>query len=636
MPRSLQLQRLMEHGKYGNPLDRLKELEQNAEIDSVHDVRINNLGEISEDLGTVTAGEFISPASASGSNDPSQADFIGVFQSGDGRVYGSNTYNWGTVKNGEIAVGANISGDLLSGNGSIVQNEAGLDIGPGKLFLGTDGVLGDGDNIFLTTTNFNNILSLSGSGGYSALSTGAPAGAIYCIAKDGSGNIWVGGSFTQIGGVSAWYIAKWNGTNWSKLPGHLNGAVRTIAVVGANVYFGGDFTQLEYNTDERSAYGSNVQLNYIGKSNGTTITAITAVGGTGASSTVRALAVSGTTLYAGGDFTTMLGTSATRVCSIDTTGPTASALSTGLDGTCYSLVYDTDLYAGGTFTGKVKRYNAGVWSTWGTSGPNNTVYALAKTGNDVYAVGAFTSPASYIGKTTSGGAWGAVGAGLAGTGYSVAIDGSNIIAGFDGGEYTQYWNGSAWTSMGTGVNGIVYAVYVDTTWILAGAYTTASGSTMYRISRFSTSTAPTEMSMLDMAEMVDDHAHYHPLVGQIGGTFSAGSSNNYTGLGRSGASTVKEDWELPLGAGTIKGLRAYLKDAQPGTGSLVCTVYKNGSATSLVLTIASGAGAGTKSETTTEVTWADGDRISFQWANNAATASASVRGLSIMFKPSGV
>lgn len=632
MPRSLQLQRLLDHGKYGNPLDRLKKLEQGAEIDSFHDVTVNELGEITENLGTMTAGEFIAPAPSSASNDPAESGFTGVFQSGEGRTYSSNIYNWGLIKSGTLAVGANVSGDFVAQNGNVVFNENGIAIA-GKALIDSAGVLVQGgENIFMDTSNFDGVLSLSGSGGYSALSTGAN-GAIYAVAKDGSGNIWVGGAFTQIGGVSVKYLAKWDGSSWSKpFNGTLNGVVRALAVVGTDVYLGGEFTKLQYGLVAGEPSAPDVTLNYIAKFNGSNIVGVTG-SSTGAQNIVRCFAVNGTTLYAGGDFTAMLGTSATRVCSIDTTGPTASALSTGLDGTVYSLVYSTDLYAGGAFTSKVQRYNGGAWAAWGTSGPNNTVYAIAKSGNDVYAVGAFTSPASYIGKTTSGGAWGAVSTGLAGTGYSVAIDGSNIIAGFDGGEYVKYYNGSAWTSMGTGVNGIVYAIYVDTTWIVAGAYTTADGVTMNRVSRYSTSTAPTSVSLQTALDMLDDHSHYQTLVGQVGGTFSAGTTNNYSGLGRSGSSTTKEDWELPLPAGTVKNLRIYMKDAQPGTGSLVCTVYKNGSATSLVLTIASGAGAGTKSETSTEVSWSDGDRISFNWANNASGASASVRGIAIGHKP---
>jgi len=51
--------------------------------------------------------------------------------------------------------------------------------------------------------------------------------------------------FTGAGGSAANSIAKWNGNNWSALgtglSGGLNGEVRALAVSGSNVYAGGWF-----------------------------------------------------------------------------------------------------------------------------------------------------------------------------------------------------------------------------------------------------------------------------------------------------------------------------------------------------------------------------------------------------------
>lgn len=71
------------------------------------------------------------------------------------------------------------------------------------------------------------------------------------IAVDG-GNLYVGGSFTNVGGVAACNIAKWDGSKWSALgtglglqgffyAGHLFFPVSTLAVKDGVLYAGGQF-----------------------------------------------------------------------------------------------------------------------------------------------------------------------------------------------------------------------------------------------------------------------------------------------------------------------------------------------------------------------------------------------------------
>ncbi len=67
---------------------------------------------------------------------------------------------------------------------------------------------------------------------------------VKAIAVVGS-NVYVGGNFTDVGGIpNIDYIARWDGDSWNSLGGitTLNGAVYAIAVAGANVYVGGNFT----------------------------------------------------------------------------------------------------------------------------------------------------------------------------------------------------------------------------------------------------------------------------------------------------------------------------------------------------------------------------------------------------------
>ncbi|MFH1745882.1 MAG: hypothetical protein ABIG44_02445 [Planctomycetota bacterium] len=76
---------------------------------------------------------------------------------------------------------------------------------------------------------------------------------VYALAvhDDGSGPaLYVGGDFTEAGGVSAWHIARWDGQNWSALPGGtthgMSGPVRDLAVYddgsGPALYAAGEFS----------------------------------------------------------------------------------------------------------------------------------------------------------------------------------------------------------------------------------------------------------------------------------------------------------------------------------------------------------------------------------------------------------
>ena len=51
-----------------------------------------------------------------------------------------------------------------------------------------------------------------------------------------------GGKFTTAGAAAANYIAVWNGSTWSPLGSGMNGEVNALAVLGANLYVGGEFT----------------------------------------------------------------------------------------------------------------------------------------------------------------------------------------------------------------------------------------------------------------------------------------------------------------------------------------------------------------------------------------------------------
>ena len=68
---------------------------------------------------------------------------------------------------------------------------------------------------------------------------------VYAIAVDGSGDVYVGGSFTGIGTVVATNIvARWNGSTWSSLASDIDDWVDALVVSGTNLYAGGGFTTI--------------------------------------------------------------------------------------------------------------------------------------------------------------------------------------------------------------------------------------------------------------------------------------------------------------------------------------------------------------------------------------------------------
>ncbi len=191
---------------------------------------------------------------------------------------------------------------------------------------------------------------------WSALGSGVDSN-VYALAVAGS-DLYVGGQFTTAGGGAANYVAKWNGSSWSALglgleegDGYSPSAVYALTVAGSNVYAGGNFRMA----------GASLP-NYIAKWDGTNWSRL----GSGFdlsdahSPSVYALAVSGSYVYAGGAFIGAGGNWVYHIAKWD--GSFWNPLGSGMNGFVAALaVSGSDLYAGGQFTmagGKVSAYAA--------------------------------------------------------------------------------------------------------------------------------------------------------------------------------------------------------------------------------------------------------------------------------------
>ena len=230
---------------------------------------------------------------------------------------------------------------------------------------------------------------------WSALGSGV-SGEVNALAFDSLGNLYAGGYFTTAGDVSANSIAKWDGESWSALGSGLTywwqdqeypGMAYALAVDSTGVlYAGGQFMT-----------AGGVTANYIAKWDGTAWSAL----GSEVNGAVHALAVDSIgTLYAGGGFTTAGVVSANRIAKWD--GSTWSGLGSGMgmDESVYALAVDASgiLYVGGSFTtaggesaNRIAKWDGESWSALG-SGMNDSVLALAvgSTGT-LYAGGEFAT-----------------------------------------------------------------------------------------------------------------------------------------------------------------------------------------------------------------------------------------------------
>lgn len=121
----------------------------------------------------------------------------------------------------------------------------------------------------------------------------------------------------------------------------------------------------------------------------------------------------------------------------------------------------------------------------------------------------------------------------------------------------------------------------------------------------------------------------HGGVAITGSTTSVGGWSGITTLAAA-ASEFARNTIIPV-AGTLKNWAINVGN-QPATGSLVFTLRVNSVTTAMTITIAAGSLSNKYYNTTTSISVAQGDLVSFQAQNNASTASGTIVTNSIMYE----
>jgi hypothetical protein len=356
-------------------------------------------------------------------------------------VSGSDVYVGGWF----TQAGGITTNSIAKWNGSVWSS-----LGSGVNFGGIDAIAVSGSNVYVGGlftqaggVAVNNIAKWDGSA-WSSLGSGVNSD-VRAIALSGS-EVYVGGWFTQAGGVAVNYISKWNGGNWSSLGSvylgsGVNDDVRAITMSGSDVYVGGYFTQ-----------AGGVAANRIAKWNGNAWSLL----GSGVNfGSINAIAVSGSNVYVGGYFTQAGGVAVNNIAIWN--GSTWSSLGSGVSsGVAAISVSGSDVYVGGWFTqaggvavNNIAKWNGSAWSSLG-SGVNDAVNSIAVSGSDVYVGGWFTQAggvaANRIAKW-NGSAWSSLGSGVNWYVYNIAMSGSDVYvggefhrAGEKSSSYIAFWH----------------------------------------------------------------------------------------------------------------------------------------------------------------------------------------------------
>lgn len=236
-----------------------------------------------------------------------------------------------------------------------------------------------------------------------------PNGIVYASLPDGSGGWYIAGAFTMVGTSNRAGLAHLNADGsvnaWD--PGVTGGTIYALALDGTTLYLGGNFTQVggqsrvalaavDVNTATPTSWNPAVYSSY--------------------GRTVRALTISNGTLYAGGEFELINGSSRTNFAAFDLATGTLTSLSVNITGphvfpspvSVNAIVVSNGIvYLGGffeTISGQYRTSAAAIDAITGTVsawhpdpmlGSFGTVYSMVLNNNIMYIAGRFSDIGGY-------------------------------------------------------------------------------------------------------------------------------------------------------------------------------------------------------------------------------------------------
>lgn len=283
------------------------------------------------------------------------------------------------------------------GDGAIVNALAAKTAAPSHLIVGGEFDGAQGRNLAS--------IALDGSGSGALLTGARPDGAVSALAVD-DGTLYVGGAFSAIYGqararLAAVDVAALTGTvkGWGPAGG-VDSVVRAIAVAGTTVYIGGDF----------STVGGQPRAHLASLPSARLATGAVAPGGwrPEPSGRVRALAVTASAVFAGGDFLRVNGASGPVRPRLAAFSPFSSSPlpwnpSALAPVNALALTTTADsVYVGGAFLGLNAQQRAGAAALdpvtnqillWNPNVLGGPVRAIARGPQGVYLGGDFTSVA---------------------------------------------------------------------------------------------------------------------------------------------------------------------------------------------------------------------------------------------------
>jgi hypothetical protein len=306
-----------------------------------------------------------------------------------------------------------------------------------------------------------------------------------------NGALYFGGFFARLGnGLAAGNAARMVGTDFQQVQDGFDGIARCATAVGPTFFAGGDFNNFGSTPVAHLGYFNGTGWGSVGNFNGS----LSALG----FYAPNPESVVGSGVVASGGFTTINGSTYTRIARRDSTNATWVAMGSGLNAPAYAFypfitgVSHADLFVGGQFTNAggtpanyVARWTGSAWQALST-GMSAEVRALQGYSGRIYAGGYFITASgvtcNHIASWT-GSSWAPVGGGLNDNVRALALYNGRLIAAGDftmaGGvpcNHIAAWDGTNWSAVGDGLDAPVLSLVVSGTSLIAGGMFTHSGT----------------------------------------------------------------------------------------------------------------------------------------------------------------